>query len=58
MAAKQARLFTRILGLFLVLYGFLILSQPEQYGLGVNLQYTPILGIMFIVIGIILAVKK
>ena len=58
MSAKQARLFTRILGLFLVLYGFLILSQPEQYGLGVNLQFTPILGVVFILIGIVLVVKK
>jgi uncharacterized membrane protein HdeD (DUF308 family) len=58
MAAKQQRLFMRIVGLFLILYGLLILSQPEQYGLGISLQYTPILGIMFVVIGIILALKK
>ena len=58
MAAKQQRLFMRIIGLFLVFYGFLILSQPEQYGLGVSLQFTPILGIMFVVIGVILVLKK
>jgi hypothetical protein len=58
MAAKEQRLFRRILGLFLILYGFLVLSQPSQYGLGFSSNQTPLLGFGLVVIGFLLVLIK
>jgi hypothetical protein len=55
---KQQQLFRRILGLFLVLYGFLVLSQPTLYGLGLELNLTPLLGVLLVIIGMLLVLYK
>jgi uncharacterized membrane protein HdeD (DUF308 family) len=57
-AVKEQRLFRRILGLFLILYGFLVLSQPLQYGLGLPTNLTPLLGIGFVLLGIYLVLRQ
>ena len=55
---KEQQLFTRILGLFFVFYGFLILSQPVQYGLGLPMGLAQLVGIVLVIAGIYLALKK
>ena len=55
---KTPQIFRRILGLFLLLYGFLVLSQPLQYGLGLSSNFTPLLGIGFVLVGLLLVLKK
>jgi hypothetical protein len=55
---KEQRLFVRIVGLFLMFYGFLILSQPQQYGLGLITPVALVLGIGFVITGIYLALGK
>ena len=39
-----SRLLFQVIGLFLMLYGFLALTQPENYGVGIPTIYTPLLG--------------
>lgn len=58
MAAREQRLFRRILGLFLVLYAFLVLSQPSQYGLGLPENVTPLLGFGLIILGFVFVLKR
>ena len=55
---KEQMIFTRILGLFFVLYGFLMLSQPQQYGLGLLETQARFVGILLVLGGIILAIRK
>ena len=55
---REQRIFARILGLFLVLYGFLVLSQPSQYGLGVPQNLAPILGIALVIAGIFIVLRR
>lgn len=57
-AVKERRLFRRILGLFLILYGFLVLSQPLQYGLGLPLDLTPLLGFVLVIFGFALVLVR
>jgi drug/metabolite transporter (DMT)-like permease len=55
---KEQQLFMRILGLFFIFYGFLILSQPEQYGLSLPMGFAQLVGIVLVIGGIYLALKK
>jgi vacuolar-type H+-ATPase subunit I/STV1 len=58
MVDKTPQIFRRILGLFLLLYGFLVLSQPSQYGLGFSHNFTPLIGFGFILVGLLLVLYK
>jgi hypothetical protein len=55
---KEQRLFRRIVGLFLMFYAFLMLSQPLQYGFGFQENLARLIGLGIAVIGIYLAIKS
>jgi hypothetical protein len=58
MAAKEQRLFRRIVGLFLLFYAFLILAQPLQYGFGFSENFARLVGLLLAIAGIYLALKQ
>ena len=54
----NADLIARIVGLFLVFYGFLALTQPNKYSLGIPTEYTPLLALFLIIGGIIIIMQR
>lgn len=55
---KTQQIFSRILGLFLVLYGFLILAQPENYGFGLIDIQARLIAVILVFVGAYVTVRK
>ena len=56
---SSTRLFSRIVGLMFILYGFFSFVAPDLYGFGdLPHEYTQIFGLVFVALGLTLILKR
>lgn len=55
--AKEERLIIRIVGFFLIFYGFISFIDPSRYGIGLASPYSTLFSLFIIIVGLFLSVK-